>query len=79
VLYGAHLALVLFWLIDQSNEAQRAQRFLMFLRDLLKLIQPFLRLPVVSQVLVRLARIIGPLLGADEPLLQSDTQTKEGI
>lgn len=79
VLYGAHLALVLFWLIDQSNEAQRAQRFLMFLRDLLKLIQPFLRLPVVSQVLVRLARIIGPLLGVDEPLLQSDTQTKEGI
>jgi hypothetical protein len=38
------------------------------LRDLLKLIQPLLWLPVVSQSLARLARIVGPLLGADEPV-----------
>lgn len=67
VLYGVHLALVLFWLIDQSPQAQLTQQLLAFLRDLLKLIQPLLRLPVVSQALMRLARIIGPLLGADDP------------
>jgi len=74
ILYGAHLALVLFWLIDQSNKAWRTRRLLAFLRDLLKLIQPLLRLPVVSRMLVRLARIIGPFLGADEPLLQLDAE-----
>jgi AcrR family transcriptional regulator len=77
VLYGTHLALVLFWLIDQSNGAQRTQYFLAFLRDLLKLVLPFFRLPVVSHMLARLARIIGPLLGADEPSLQLETQQKE--
>jgi AcrR family transcriptional regulator len=69
-LYGVHLALVLFWLIDQSAQAQRTQQLLALLRDLLKLLQPLLRLPVVSQALMRLARIIGPLLGADEPVHQ---------
>ncbi|HEX3642646.1 MAG TPA: TetR/AcrR family transcriptional regulator [Ktedonobacteraceae bacterium] len=65
VLYGAHLAIVLFWLIDQSHKAWRTQLFLTFLRDMLKLIQPMLWLPPVSQALVRLADIIGPLLGDD--------------
>lgn len=69
ILYGAHLAMVLFWLIDQSTEYRRSERMLNFLRDMLKLIQPFLWLPVVSQALTRLARIIGPLLGADEEAL----------
>ena len=78
-LYGVHLAMVFFWLIDQSAGTQRTQQLLAFLRDLLKLLQPLLWLPVVSQVLVRLVRIIGPLLGADEPLLQPDTQEKEDI
>lgn len=79
VLYGIHLAIVFFWLIDQSTETQRTQQLVAFLRDLLKLLQPILWLPVVSQVLVRLVRIVGPLLGIDEPLLQPDTQKKKGI
>lgn len=77
VLYGAHLALVLFWLVDQSTGTQRTLQLLAVLRDLLKLLQPLLWFPVVSHILVRLARIIGPLLGADESLLQPDTQQKE--
>ena len=65
VLYGAHLALVLFWLVDSSNQAQRAQRLLAFLRDMFKLIQPLLRFSPLSQVLARLAEILGPLVGDD--------------
>lgn len=66
ILYGTHLAVVLFWLIDESTESRRTRQLLTFLRDLLKLIQPLLWLPVVSQLLARFARIVGPLLGADE-------------
>jgi AcrR family transcriptional regulator len=73
-LYGFHLALVLFWLTDQSAQAQRTQQLLVLLRDLLKLLQPLLWLPVVSHALVRLARIIGPLLGADESVQQDSSQ-----
>lgn len=63
VFYGAHLALVLFWLIDESHETVRTQHFLILLRDVLKLIQPILWLSPLSQFLARLAAIIGPLLG----------------
>lgn len=77
VLYGLHLALVLFWLIDQSTGATRTLQLLAFLRDMLKLIQPILWLPIVSQALVRLAGIIGPLLGAEEQLVPSDVQKEE--
>lgn len=63
VLYGVHLALVLFWLIDQSNNARQTRLFLALLRDLLKLVQPILWLLPVAHSLARLAAIIGPLLG----------------
>jgi AcrR family transcriptional regulator len=76
VFYGAHLALVLFWLIDQSRDTVRTQRFLVLLRDLLKLVQPILWLPPVSQSLARLAAIIGPLLG-DERYQDEDHTTGE--
>jgi AcrR family transcriptional regulator len=75
VLYGVHLALVLFWLVDQSAQAQRTQQLLALLRDLLKLLQPLLRLPAALHTLARLARIIGPLLGADEPVHQDPVST----
>lgn len=71
VLYGMHLALVLFWLIDQSRNATRTRLFLALLRDLLKLVQPVLWLPPVAQSLARLATIIGPLLG-DERYQSAD-------
>jgi AcrR family transcriptional regulator len=70
ILYGAHLAMVLFWLIDQSNKAWRTRLLLAFLRDMLKLIQPLLWLPPMSQALARLAAILGPLLGDDRKRTQ---------
>jgi AcrR family transcriptional regulator len=70
ILYGVHLAMVLFWLIDQSNKAWRTRLFLAFLRDMLKLIQPLFWLPPISQALARLADILGPLLGDDRKLTQ---------
>lgn len=73
VLYGAHMALVLFWLIDQSANAARTRLFLALFRDLLKLVQPVLWLPPIRQFLARLARIIGPLLG-DERYQDEDGQ-----
>ena len=73
VLYGMHLAMVLFWLIDTSEGARRTRLLLAFLRDMLKLIQPLLWLPPVSQALIRLAAILGPILG-DERIIQSPQQ-----
>ena len=65
LLYGMHLAMVLFWLIDESKQAGRSHIFLTFVQDMLKLIQPVLWLPPISQALARLAAIVGPLLGDD--------------
>ncbi|MBA2392114.1 MAG: hypothetical protein H0V70_05145 [Ktedonobacteraceae bacterium] len=65
LLYGVHLAMVLFWLIDESQRAWRSRLFLAFLCDLLKMVQPLLWLPPVSYMLARLAAILGPLLGDD--------------
>ena len=63
ILYGMQLALTLFWLQDLSPGAQKTYEFVAFLRDMLVLIRPLLRLPVVSKALARLARIVGPMLG----------------
>ena len=76
ILYSAHLSVVFFWLLDQSAGTQQTRQLLVLLRDLIKLLQPLLRLPVVSHMLVRLVRIIGPLLGTDEPQLQPAMQQK---
>jgi AcrR family transcriptional regulator len=63
VLYSMHLAMVLFWLIDESKNVWRTHLLLAFLRDMLKLIQPLLWLAPISQALTRLAAILGPMLG----------------
>lgn len=77
MLYGAHLALVLFWLIDPSQNAWRTRLLLAFLRDLFKLILPILWLPPVSQALSQLAEIIGPLLGDDRKAPQPPEADEE--
>ena len=68
ILYGGHLAIVFFWLLDRSTEARQTRRLLTCIRDLVKLVQPLLWLPAVSRMTVRLARIIGPVLDAEEQL-----------
>jgi len=76
IFYGAHLALVLFWLIDQSSNTARTQRLLVLLHHMLKLVQPLLWLPPVAQLLTQLAAILGPLLG-DERYQEADSQSDE--
>jgi AcrR family transcriptional regulator len=77
VLYGVHLGMVLFWLIDESQQAGRTHNMLAFLRDMLKLIQPILRFPPASQALTRLAGILGPLLGDDRKTIQLPQEQEE--
>ena len=78
LLYGMHLAMVLFWLIDQSNKAWRTQLLLVFLRDMLKLLRPILRLSPVAQAQARLAAILGPLLGDDRKSTLPPQEPEEG-
>ncbi len=63
VLYGAHLALVLFWLLDRSPDTRATYELLAFTRDMLAMVRPILVLPPIVKALARLARIIGPVLG----------------
>src|SRR5262249_4176885 len=63
ILYGMQLALTLFWLQDLSPSTQNTYEFVVFLRDMLALMGPLLRLPFVSKALARLTRIVGPMLG----------------
>ncbi len=77
VFYGAHLALALFWLIDDSHETIRTTHFLLLLRDVLKLVQPMFWLPPISQSLARLAAIIGPLLGDPRSEREGATRSNE--
>ncbi|MEO9028584.1 MAG: TetR/AcrR family transcriptional regulator [Ktedonobacteraceae bacterium] len=63
ILYGMQLALTLFWLQDLSQKAHKTTELVAFLRDMLALLRPLLRLPVVSKALARLVGIVGPMLG----------------
>jgi AcrR family transcriptional regulator len=66
LLYGLQLALVLFWLQDQSSGAQKTDELLGFIHDLSSRLRPLLRLPWVAQSLARFVQIVGPMLGRDE-------------
>lgn len=66
LLYGIHLAMVLFWLIDGSSQTRRSSLLLAFVRDMLKLVLPLLRLPPITQALTRFVALVGPLLGENE-------------
>lgn len=75
LLYGVHLLLVLFWLIDTSKQKKRAGLLLIVFRDLFKLVLPFIWLPPVSHILARLAHILGPMLGDESMKDQDDVQS----
>jgi AcrR family transcriptional regulator len=74
ILYGMHLAMVLFWLIDESKNVWRTRLLLAFLRDMLTLILPLLWLPPVAQALTRLAALLGSLLGDERETTLSASQ-----
>lgn len=65
ILYCLHLALVLFWLQDRSQEMKTTDRLLAVLHDGIVLLRPFLPLPPVAKILERLATILGPMFGDD--------------
>ena len=66
VLYGAHLALTLFWLYDRSPNQRATAELLALVCDMLGIVRRLLRLPPLAKVLGRLARTIGPMFLGDE-------------
>jgi AcrR family transcriptional regulator len=64
VLYGAQLAVVLFWLQDLSSEGQKTDELLAFMHTVFRRLRPLLRLPSMARLLAQFAQIIRPLLGS---------------
>jgi AcrR family transcriptional regulator len=60
-LYGAHLALILFWLYDRTPNQRATDELISFACDTLPIMQSLLRLPPFVRMLRRLAQIMGPL------------------
>jgi len=58
LLYSLHFALILFWLYDRSPEQRTTLGLLIFLRDTLALVRRGLALPMIRQVVKRLAGIM---------------------
>jgi AcrR family transcriptional regulator len=66
VLYGAHLALTLFWLYDRSPNQRATADLLALVCDMLGVVRRLLRLPPLAKILGRLARIMGPMFDGEE-------------
>jgi AcrR family transcriptional regulator len=60
-LYGAHLALILFWLYDRTPNQRATDELLSLVGDALGIARRLLRLPPLARMLGRLVRIIGPM------------------
>ena len=74
MLYGLQLGLVVFWLQDVSEGAQKTRELLALLHDVLQRMRFFLRLPGITQLLTRTVRIIGPMFGYDVSVPDRSTQ-----
>jgi hypothetical protein len=68
ILYGANLALGLFWLQDRSPDNKPTYELLAFTRDMIALLRPLLGLPPLSRIVARLAGIIEPVMGDVTPV-----------
>lgn len=64
-LYGAHLALILFWLYDRTPNQRATDELIALVCDALGIVRRLLRLPPLARMLARLVRIIGPMFVAD--------------
>jgi AcrR family transcriptional regulator len=60
-LYGAHLALILFWLYDRTPNQRATDELLALACDTLRIVRRLLRLPPLARALARFVRIIGPI------------------
>jgi AcrR family transcriptional regulator len=63
VLYAAHLALVLFWMQDRSDDQNATRSLLALAREILGRLRLLLRLPFTGRWLARLGEILGPMFG----------------
>ena len=63
LLYGAHFAVLLFWLRDQTMGQKATASLLLFVRDLLPWLIRGLALPFVARELTRFVRIIDSAFG----------------
>jgi AcrR family transcriptional regulator len=66
LLYGAHLALILFWLYDRTPNQRATAELLNLACDVLRIVRRLLRLPPLAKLLGRAARIIEPIFVGDE-------------
>jgi hypothetical protein len=76
-LYGAHLAVILFWLYERDAEYPMTRNLLGFIREALTLGRPVLGLPPISNALDRLARIVGTMIGWNETEPETDTTPRK--
>jgi len=65
VLYGAHLALILFWLYDRTPDRRATEALVSLMCDMLRIVRRLLRLPPLAKALGRLAQIIEPIFVGD--------------
>ena len=68
LLYGAHLLLVFFWLQDPTPGQLATAQLIAFSEDSLAWMRIALRLPGIAGSLSRLAGILQPILGGEEPI-----------
>lgn len=72
IFYGAHLAVILFWLYDRTTNKQATRELIHFMRDCLALIRPIFGLPPVASALSRLAKLATGMIHLEE---KQDDQT----
>ena len=66
IFYGAHLAVILFWLYDRTTNKQATRELIHFMRDCLALIRPILGLPPIASALSRLAKLASGMINLEE-------------
>jgi AcrR family transcriptional regulator len=66
VLYGLHLAILLYWFHDKTPDARATRELVGSARDAIRFLRPALRLPPAARVLSRLANALSAL-GIGEP------------
>ncbi len=66
VLYGLHLAILLYWFHDKTPDARATRELVGSARDAIRFLRPALRLPPAARVLSRLANALSAV-GIGEP------------
>jgi AcrR family transcriptional regulator len=73
-LYGAHLALILFWLYDRTPNQRATDELLTLGCDALGIARRLLRLPPVARALARLARVVEPIFAGNPKATRDDSK-----